>query len=110
MDNVTNIETNNEYKYLWFGYEPKKWWNNYKFPLVPIIQTRKASKHNLFKLTFNWLFFEMWTLDHFAIELSFVMDTHWGIGIIGIIPYLRIKATIPLPLFLERFISHKLSR
>lgn len=87
-----------------------KWYNAYVFPLVPIVDTRKADKYNASKFSFRWLFFTMWTLESFAFELSFVADTHWGIGVIGIVPYCRWALTIPCTNSVERFVGETLSR
>lgn len=75
----------------------RKWYNNVTFPLLPVLTIRKANKHSTSVFGFNWLFFRIWTLDSFAFELTLVADTHWGIGITAILPYLRIVVCIPFP-------------
>lgn len=91
-------------------YRKEKWYNKNIFPLVPIITLRKANEHNTSSFTFRWLFFTAWTLDSFSFELSLVATTHWGIGFIGIFPYLRWVVAIPCPDILGSFIDKKLNR
>lgn len=91
-------------------YRKEKWYNRNVFPLIPVITVRKANEHNTSSFTFRWLFFTIWTLDSFSFELAFVATTHWGIGLIGILPYIRWVVAIPCP---ERFgilIDRKLNR
>ncbi len=90
--------------------KPKRWYNSDIFPLIPQLTIRKANKHNTKSISFHWLFFQFWTLDCFQLELSFVISDHWGIGFIGILPYLRFVFTIPCPEKLGRFISKHLDR
>ena len=78
----------------------RTWYNNYKFPLVPRYEPRKEDEHNTKGFTFSWLFFKVWTLDNPHFELAIVCSSHWGVGVIGILPYLRWCVCIPLP---ERF-------
>ena len=78
------------------GYPRKqKWYSRDIFPLIPLIETRKTNEYNATKLYFRWLIFTFWTLDSFEFELSVVANTHWGIGVIGTLPYLRWTITIP---------------
>ncbi len=79
------------------NYKPRKWYNSYRFPLIPIIKVREANEYNTRSISFHWLFFQFWTLDSFNFEVSFVVSEHWGIGVIGIFPYLRWVVAIPLP-------------
>lgn len=74
-----------------------KWYRNFKFPLIPIVIFRKASEYDTGSFSVHWLFFQCWTLDSFEFELAIVASTHWGLGIIGILPYLRLVFTIPCP-------------
>lgn len=39
----------------------------------------------------------MWSLETFQFEISLNIDTHWGIGVTALFPYLRFVACIPLP-------------
>jgi hypothetical protein len=87
-----------------------KWYNHYKFPLIPRLEVRKADKHNTGGFTFNWLFFTVWSLDSFTLELSFVCSGHWGIGVIGVLPYLRWCITIPCPYSLQQWVWDNLDR
>lgn len=91
-------------------YRKEKWYNKNIFPLIPVITIKKSNEHNTSSFTFRWLFFTIWTLDSFHFEISLVADTHWGIGIIGILPYLRWAVTIPCPEKLGMWFSKNLNR
>ena len=93
------------------GYARKeKWYNKKIFPLVPIITLRKEDNHNTQNFTFRWLIFTFWSLDAFQFELSFNIDTHWGIGFTFLLPYLRGVIAIPCPEKLGFWIDRNLSR
>ena len=77
-------------------YKPKKWYNKDVFPLIPVITTRQPNQYNTRSFYFKWLFFTFWTLDIFSFEVSFVASSHWGIGFIGVLPYLRWAVTVPI--------------
>lgn len=49
------------------------------------------------RFLFNWIFFKAWSLPHVTFEVALVVDTFWGIGVIGLLPYLRWAIAIPLP-------------
>lgn len=93
------------------AYKPRKWYNQHEFSLIPLFRYEKAKPHNTAKFTFCWLFFSAWSLDHFSFELSFVCNTHWGIGVIGILPYLRWTASIPVSrkysMLIDKYLSRK---
>jgi hypothetical protein len=91
-------------------YRKEKWYNKNIFPLIPVITIRKSNEHNTSNFTFRWLFFTIWTLDGFQFEVAVVADTHWGIGVIGILPYLRWVVTIPCPEKLGMWFSRNLNR
>lgn len=74
-----------------------KWYNLPIFPIVPQLDVKEPDEHNTWRFTFKWLIFTLWSLDSFQFEIAIVADTHWGIGIIGMVPYLRFVATIPCP-------------
>ena len=93
-----------------FSGNPKKWYNNWIFPLVPIINFRSADKHHTSKISFKWLFLTFWTLDGFSFELSIIANTHWGIGVIGLLPYLRFAITIPCLENISRWVMNNLHR
>lgn len=82
-----------------------KWYNNPFFPLVPLLSTRPADEHNTPGFTFQWLFFRLWALDSLSFEIGVVVDTHWGIGAIGMLPYLRWVACIPCPEKLQSWLQ-----
>jgi hypothetical protein len=92
------------------NWSSKKWYNHHTFSLVPVLQIKKANYHNTSGFTFRWLFLEMWSLDSFAFELALNIDTHWGIGVTAIIPYLRIKFTIPCPQKIGSWSNNNLDR
>lgn len=91
-------------------YRKQKWYNKNVFPLIPVIDIKKANKHNTSSFSFRWLFFTVWSLDSFKFEFAFVASTHWGIGFIGILPYLRWVVAIPCPEKLGIWIDRKLGR
>ena len=90
--------------------QKNKWYNRHIFPLVPVITTIKADKHNTSGFSFSWLFFKFWSLDSFQFELAFNVGTHWGIGITFILPYLRGVIAIPCPVKLSIWIDRNLDR
>ena len=88
----------------------EKWYNKNVFPLVPVIETRKANEHNTSSFSFRWLIFTFWTLDSFSFEFSIVATEHWGIGFVGVLPYLRWVVAVPCPEWLGIKLSKLLSR
>lgn len=92
------------------NFRVQKWYNRNLFPLVPLVEIKKADKYNTKGFNFRWLFFTFWSLDSFQFELSFNIDTHWGIGITFLIPYLRGVIAIPCPERLTIILDKKLSR
>ena len=75
----------------------EKWYSKNVFPLIPILELKKANEHNTSGFTFRWLFITLWTLDNVQFEFAFVADTHWGIGFVGLLPFLRWVIAIPCP-------------
>jgi hypothetical protein len=92
------------------NYRKQKWYNNNVFPLIPVLEIKKANEHNTSGFTFRWLVFTIWTLDQFCFELSIVANEHWGIGVIGILPYLRWVIAIPCPEWFGIKLSNLLGR
>lgn len=88
----------------------RKWYNNYTFPLIPVYEFKKGNKYNTNGFTFHWLFIKIWSLDAFQFELAIVVDTHWGIGITALLPYLRIVFCIPCPVKLQILVQRNLWR
>lgn len=88
----------------------EKWYNKNIFPLVPILEIAKSDEHNTSGFTFKWMFITLWTLDTPSVEVAVVADTHWGIGVVGILPYLRWVFTIPCPEKVSMWIHKNLSR
>ena len=91
-------------------YRKQSWYNSNVFPIIPIIDIKKADKHNTSGFTFRWFFFKFWSLDNFAFEIAFVATTHWGVGFNGILPYFRWVVTIPFPERLAIWVDKKLQR
>ncbi len=52
----------------------------------------------------------VWTLEHWSFEIALVMDSHWGIAINFLFPYLRLSIGIPLPEFISDFTRKYLNR
>lgn len=92
------------------SYREEKWYNKSIFPLVPVITVRKENEYNTSGFTFRWLFFTFWSLDAFQFELSFNIDTHWGMGITFLLPYLRGVIAIPCPEKINIWINRNLDR
>ena len=91
-------------------YRIQKWYNKQIFPLIPVIDIKKENEHNTSGFSFRWLIFTFWSLDSFQFELSFNIDTHWGIGFTFLLPYLRGIIAIPCPEKLGFWIDRNLSR
>jgi hypothetical protein len=91
-------------------YRIQKWYSKQIFPLVPLLEIKKEDEYNTSGFTFRWLFLTVWVLDSFKFEFAIVADTHWGIGFVGILPYLRWVFAIPCPVKLGIWIDNKLQR
>lgn len=91
-------------------FREEKWYNRNIFPLIPLLKIKKSDEFNTNGFTFRWLFFTIWSLDSFGFEFSLVATTHWGIGFIGIIPYIRWVVAIPCPERIGILIDRKLCR
>lgn len=78
-------------------YRKQRWYNKNVFPLIPLLEVKKANEHNTSGFTFRWLFITVWTLDSVQFELALNADTHWGIGLKGLLPFLRWVIAIPCP-------------
>jgi len=81
-----------------------------RFPLLPVLNYRKENDYNVSQITFRWLFIYFWTLEHLSFEIALVMDSHWGIAINFLFPYLRLSIGIPLPEFISDFTRKYLHR
>jgi len=92
------------------SYRNEKWYNKNVFPLIPVITVKKADEYNTSSFSFRWLIFTFWSLDAFQFEISFNIDTHWGIGLTFLLPYLRGVIAIPCPEKLSILIDRNLSR
>ena len=91
-------------------YRKEKWYNKNLFPLIPVVETREADEHNTSSISFRWLIFTFWTLDSFQFEFSIVASLHWGVGFVGMLPYLRWVVAIPCPEWVGIKISKTLDR
>lgn len=98
------MENQSEYKW------GKKWYNHFKFPLIPIFQKRKADTHNSKWFSFDWLFLRLWSRDSFDFEIALTISSHWGIGVTMLLPYLRLVFCLPCPDKLSMWIYKKTSR
>ena len=86
------------------------WYRREAFPLVPILSLKKADEYNTSGFVFTWMGLQLWTLDSVEFELSIVMNEHWGVGFMGILPYLRWVLTIPMPTIMSLWIKRHLYR
>lgn len=91
-------------------HQPRKWYKSYTFPLIPVIQYRPAKIHNTSSFSFHWLVLKFWTLDSFDFEIGIAFSGHWGIGVLGILPYLRWVISIPAPQKLSMWVQMYLWR
>ena len=94
-----------------------KWYQAWAFPLLPRIETRPARKPEHqhddgqpWGFSFRWLMFTAWSLEHADFEVAVVCGTHWGVGVIGILPYLRWSVCIPCPPRLGDWLNRALRR
>jgi hypothetical protein len=101
---MENLVENKEYKWS------EKWFNHWRFPLIPVLQTRPANKNNTSWFSLDWLIVRTWSLDSFSFEFAFVMCTHWGIGFTILLPYLRLIICLPLPEKFNYWFDKKTSR
>ena len=99
------------------GYKAPKWYSQPQFPIVPVLNIRKpVAPRNEWDsgtpkgFSFSWLFVKVWSLEHPSIELAACIDTHWGIGILGQIPYLRWVVSIPCPPSIADWVTKHLNR
>lgn len=88
-----------------------KWYKGYKFPLIPVLEIdhRDEERDQIPGFYFHWLFIRIWTLFHIQFEIGLTLSTHWGVGVIMLLPYLRIVFCIPCPYWIERLVN-KLNR
>lgn len=47
-----------------------RWFNWYRFPLVPDWRFRPENEQNTWSLHFHWLIFRFWTMDSLALKLE----------------------------------------
>lgn len=91
-------------------HKPRKWYNAYSFPLIPVFKIRKPDQYNTGGFSFDWLFIKLWSLDAVGFEVSLQLDTHWGVGVTAIVPYLRLVFCIPCPRQLSYWVQRHLWR
>lgn len=73
------------------------WWRHPAFPLVPQYEWRPGDEWNANNWSFSWLWFRIWSLEHFALELGVELEST-GLNVKAIIPWVRIVIRlIPLP-------------
>jgi len=77
--------------------EKNPWWQHPFFPLVPQIEWREGNEWNANNWSFCWLWFRVWSLEHFAFELSVEIE-QTGINAKAIIGWLRVVVRVlPMP-------------
>lgn len=62
-----------------------------------ILRVRHGDKHNTTNFTFDIGIVKVWSMDSFQFEITAVANTHWGIGFVGLLPYLRWVVALPIP-------------
>jgi len=73
------------------------WWSHPIFPLVPQFEYRKGDEWDANGWCFSWLWFRLWSLEHFALEISAEIDES-GVNVRASLPWLRvIVRVIPFP-------------
>ncbi|SFC81118.1 hypothetical protein SAMN05421780_11056 [Flexibacter flexilis DSM 6793] len=97
-------------KYLLGINKKQKWYSMDIFSLVPVFEYIKADEQSTSNFCFRWLFFTVWTIDSLEFEIAIVASTHWGIGVIGLLPYFRWCVCIPCPDKLGIWIDRNFSR
>jgi len=113
MDVLAEIERGNEMKKYGCtaaGYDMGKiggkcpWWQLPVFPIVPQIEWIKGDNYNANGWSFCWLWFRLWSLEHFSFELSIELE-QTGLNVKAIIGWVRIVVrVIPIPYgWLDRF-------
>lgn len=81
-------------RYWWEHYPLHQLWCNNACPLVPRFEYRAGDEYNSNNWSLHWLFFQCWTLEHFAFEVDAAISPHDGIYVGLIVPYLRITVGI----------------
>ena len=73
------------------------WYRKHYFPILPMFERRDGNEWNCKSFSFSWLFFRVWSLEHFALEASIELEST-GLNVKFILPYLRVVVrVIPLP-------------
>src|SRR5262245_16922194 len=88
----------------------RRWWNNAKFPLVPLFDYRHGDDWNAPDFNFSWLFLRVWTImsPEVRVEVGIGED---GIFVGGILVYLRwFIWVLPFPSFIRRWSYNHLWR
>ncbi len=75
-----------------------------------ILRTTEGNKYNAPSFSINLGILKIWSLTHCSFEMGIVCDTHWGIGAIGIFPYLRWVLTMPCPQKFSMWFGEKTKR
>jgi len=71
------------------------WYFTKRFPLLPKLEFKKGDEYNTSGFTFKWLFIKCWSLDGFSFEFGVVFDSHFGLGLAIVLPYIRLILAIP---------------
>lgn len=77
--------------------EEIKWFQHPSFPLVPQFGYRIGDEWNANNWSFCWLWFRLWSLEHFSFEFAIELEST-GLNIKCILGWLRIVVrVVPLP-------------
>lgn len=79
------------------GVHVPQWMYAERFPIIPNIYYDGGDKYNASKISFRWGPIWLWTLEYPYLEIGVCCDTHWGIGLRFLLPYLRMVISLPLP-------------
>lgn len=86
----------------------RKWYNYYKFPLIPIISYRQKDEYNYTAICLSWLNFRIWNRNCFnEITCTFKIE-HTGIFLHFILPYFVVYVWICyFPEFIKNYLIKK---
>ena len=77
--------------------EKDPWWQYPAFPLIPQFEYREGNERSSNNWSLSWLWFRVWTIDSFGVELSVELEST-GLNVKGIFGWLRVVIrVIPLP-------------
>lgn len=97
-------------KHYYTNKKTERWYNNYVFPLVPVVIVRKADEDTILMLSFKWMAIKLETMGAFMFEARFMLNAHNGLGADIFVPYLRFHFMIPCPTKVYNWICKNLYR